>query len=189
MRYYNIVETDTSFKISFDVTVDNYQFVGITFEMTGSVNVVDQKLKPVIDSVLIYGFVKDNDGVQYNLNLTLNETEMTLTLAQEGQTPVVIDLSGELNLDLGKRSESDFQPVKTADWETMVVRYGQFEMVVQPANEVVGFIKWQGVQVATLITIEGQGGLYVRWSDGREVLINTYLPQSGSVIPEGGGIV
>lgn len=36
-RYYDIIETETSFSTSFDVYVAGYQFVGLTFQLTGSV--------------------------------------------------------------------------------------------------------------------------------------------------------
>ena len=188
-RYYDMVETDTLFQISFDVTVDDVQFVGITLEITGEVTVENQQLQPVIHSVVITGFVKDNKGVQYNLALTLDETEMTLSLSQANKPPLIIDLSGDLGLSLSKKS----QPLTCKDWITdaTIYNYGQLEISQQDLMNLIfndldgtyGYILWDGEKVADLVVKSKI--MYVQWKDGRLVLAQEYANFSLS----GGGAI
>ena len=175
-RFYNMVDTESMSAISFDVTVDGFQFVGITFELTGSVAVVDQSLKPVIDSIRIHGFIKDDEGVRYDLNVTINETEMTLVIAEEGQKPLTFDLSGDLGMDLAKRREIlSPQSGNDFDFDQMVMAYGDIYILLAPNSEVVGYINYRDEKVADLVLKDQE--LVVQWNDGREIPLSVYLPQ------------
>ena len=175
-RFYNMVDTESMSAISFDVTVDGFQFVGITFELTGSVAVVDQSLKPVIDSIRIHGFIKDDEGVRYDINVTINETEMTLVIAEEGQKPLTFDLSGDLGMDLAKRREIlSPQSGNDFDFDQMVMAYGDIYILLAPNSEVVGYINYRDEKVADLVLKDQE--LVVQWNDGREIPLSVYLPQ------------
>lgn len=184
-RFYNMADTDSGSSLSFDVYVEDFQFVEMNFILKGAVSVVDQSLQPEISSITINGFVCDNDGVKYNFDLIMSEEGMILTIGQEGQTPLVIDLTAVLSMQFDAAPAKSgmnkvLYPQEDLD-KIIAVTYGDLIYYVNPSYEEgaeIGYISYVGETVAAIIfqLNPPPPGPYVIWNDGTKVPLADYTP-------------
>lgn len=108
----------------------------------------------------------------------MNETEMSLTIAEEGGLPITYDLSGDLSLEQGDGTaagnfKNESRSVRDLTFYQMAVTFGDVVIFAGAGEGEIGYINYQGSKVAAIFFIDHQ--TIVRWNDGTEGLLNSYI--------------